>query len=120
MPSEVAHVSFADEMRAREVEARRIAASEVEARRLAEVGAAERLAEIGRLKCEMESESARALVVEQISQIARLTEQLELQRSQMQSASDEMVKSELSVLHHAPSLSKWAWSHRRMLSRSSR
>ena len=79
--AEVAKVSFADEMRAREVEARRIAASEVEARRLAELSAAERLAEIGRLKCEMESESARALVVEQTSQIARLTEQLELQRT---------------------------------------
>ena len=57
--AKVRDTPFADEMRAREEEARR----------LAELSAAERLAEIERLKCEMESESARALVVEQTSQI---------------------------------------------------
>ena len=89
------NVSFAEEMRVREEEARRLA-------ELNTAMAVERLEELERLKCEVESETARALVVEQNTQIVRLTEQLESQRirleltagaQQMRAAVDEELKS---------------------------
>ena len=86
--AKVRNVSFAEELRVREEEARRLAElnTAVAAERLEELErlkcemesetarvAAERLEELERLKCEMESETARALVIEQDAQIARLT-----------------------------------------------
>ena len=97
--AKVRNVSFAEELRVREEEARRLAElnTAVAAERLEELErlkcemesetarvAAERLEELERLKCEMESETARALVVEQNAQIARLTEQLESQRIRLE------------------------------------
>ena len=91
--AEVAHNSFADEMLAREVAARRIAATEIASSVASEVHqqeivAAECLVEVERLRCAVENENARTLVAEQTLQIARLTEQLELQRPQVKTGSD--------------------------------
>ena len=72
------NISFADKMRVREEEARHLA-------ELNTAMAVERLEEIERLKCEVESETARALVVEQNTQIARLTERLESKRIRLES-----------------------------------
>ena len=104
----VRNVSFAEEMRVREEEARRLA-------ELNTAMAVERLEEIERLKCEVESETARAFVVEQNTQIARLTEQLESQRirleltagaQQMRAAVDEELKSAPVGRPLLPSLSR--------------
>ena len=78
------HASFADELRAREDEALRLAelGAPVAIERLEKL---EKLKFLGSLKCDMESEAARAIVAKQDARIDRLTEELKSQRVQSSS-----------------------------------